>query len=62
VWREALFAKLSHIGFGGKTLKLIQSMYTHDSLKFIINGHCSDDLWLTRGVKQGLIQLEAKKY
>ena len=35
-------------------------MYTHDSLKFIINGHCSDDLWLTRGVKQGLTKKKAK--
>ena len=48
-----MFAKLSNLGFGGKTLSLIQSMYRNDSLRFLINGKYSDELWLTQGVKQG---------
>ena len=48
-----MFAKLNRIGFGGKTLSLIQSLYTNDSLRFLINGKYTDELWLTRGVKQG---------
>ena len=53
VWRPALFAKLEKIGFGGKTVNLIKSMYKNDSVRFNINGRYSDELWLTRGVKQG---------
>ena len=53
VWREALFAKLNHLGFGGRTLKLIKSMYTNDNLKFMVNGQYSDKLFISRGVKQG---------
>ena len=53
MWRQCLFAKLENIGFGGKTLSLLQSMYKNDSIKFLINGHYSDELWLTQGVKQG---------
>ena len=39
--------------FWGKTLSLLKSMYHNDSLKFLINGTYSDELWLTQGVKQG---------
>ena len=53
VWREALYAKLNNLGFGGKVLKLIKSLYCNDSLNFIINGKYSSSLYLTRGVKQG---------
>ena len=53
VWRPALFAKLKQVGFGGKTLQLIQSMYRNDSVSFLINGHFSPQLWLSQGVKQG---------
>ena len=53
VWRPGLFAKLSALGFGGRTLSLIKSMYTNDSVSFLINGHFTSELWLTRGVKQG---------
>ena len=53
VWRPALFAKLKHVGFGGKTLQLIQSMYRNDSVSFLINGHFTPQLWLSQGVKQG---------
>ena len=34
-------------------MTLLQSMYKNDSIKFLINGHYSDELWLTQGVKQG---------
>ena len=53
VWREALYLKLANLGFGGRTLSLIKSMYFNDSLRFLINGRYSDQLWLTQGVKQG---------
>ena len=54
VWREGLFHKLEKLGFGGKTLDIIKSMYRNDSLKFLVNGHYTDSLWLTQGVKQGI--------
>ena len=53
VWREGLFYKLTKLGFGGKTLSLIKSMYMNDHVHFLINGSYSDKLFLTRGVKQG---------
>ena len=55
-----MYKKLENVGFGGKTLNLIKSMYTNDSLCFLINGHYSDQLWLTRGVKQGLNNQQEK--
>ena len=55
VWREALYAKLKQIGFGGKTLSIIKSMYHNDCIKFLINGHYTAPLWLTQGVKLGKI-------
>ena len=45
--------KLKRLGFGGRTLKLIQSLYYNDNIKFIINGKYTDPIWLTLGVKQG---------
>ena len=53
MWRPALFEKLDKLGFGGRTLKLIKSMYKNDCLRFMINGEASDPIWLLRGVKQG---------
>ena len=53
MWRDALYVKLEKLGFGGKTLNIIKSMYCNDSLKFLINGKYSDSIWITRGVKQG---------
>ena len=53
IWRPALFAKLQQLGFGGRTLDLIKSMYRNDSLKFLINGRYTEQLWLSQGVKQG---------
>ena len=41
------------MGFGGKTLSLIQSMYKNDSISFFINGQYSPKIWLSQGVKQG---------
>ena len=55
MWREALYSKLEKLGFGGKTVKIIKSMYCNDSLRFLINGKYTDQLWLTQGVKQGNI-------
>ena len=54
VWRPALYSKLEKLGFGGKTLSIIKSMYKNDSLRFLINGQYSDQLWLSQGVKQGM--------
>ena len=53
MWREALYKKLERIGFGGRTVKIIKSMYCNDSLRFLVNGKYTDQLWLTQGVKQG---------
>ena len=57
VWRAGLWAKLDRIGFGGKTLSLLQSMYTNDSISFLVNGHHTPHLWLSQGVKQGNVVL-----
>ena len=53
VWRAGLYAKLESLGFGGRTLQIIKSLYFNDSLRFLLNGKYSDPLWLLRGVKQG---------
>ena len=53
VWRESLYHKHETCGYGGRTLDLVKSLYCNDSLKFLLNGQYSSDLWLTRGVKQG---------
>ena len=50
-------AKLSNLGFSGKTLRLIQSMYRNDSLRFLVNGKYTEELYLTQGVKQGKIKV-----
>ena len=50
--------KLKNIGFGGKTLELIKSMYRNDNIRFLINGHYTDPIWLTTGVKQGMIVIK----
>ena len=53
VWRAGLFAKLNHMGFGGRVLSLITSMYATDRIQFDVNGRLTSPLWLTQGVKQG---------
>jgi hypothetical protein len=49
-----LYEKLKAIGFGGKTLSIIKSLYHNDNITFLLNGQFTDPLWLTQGVKQGL--------
>ena len=44
-----------NLGFGGKTLRLIMSLYQNDNIKFIVNGKYTAPIWLTLGVKQGII-------
>ena len=53
MWRDGLFAKLNHMGFGGRVLSLITSMYASDRIQFDVNGKLTSPLWLTQGVKQG---------
>ena len=49
-----MYEKLKAIGFGGKTLSIIKSLYHNDNITFLLNGQFTDPLWLTQGVKQGL--------
>lgn len=51
-----MYIKLEHLGFGGRTLQIIKSMYCNDSLKFLINGKFTDSLWISQGVKQGKME------
>ena len=53
VWRPKLFGKLKKLGFGGKTLRLIRSMYRNDSIRFLVNGRLTAPIYLLTGVKQG---------
>ena len=55
--RSLLFTKLESIGFGGRILSLIKSMYSNDALQFLVNGRLTCPLFLTRGVKQGSLYL-----
>ena len=41
------------MGFGGRVLSLITSMYASDRIQFDVNGKLTSPLWLTQGVKQG---------
>ena len=51
--REILYKKLSSVGFGGQVVSLIQSMYYNDSIRVKLGDGLSEQLWFTRGVKQG---------
>merc|ERR1712243_397830 len=51
--RNILYIKLKSVGFGGKTLKLIQSMYYNDRVVIQLGSKVSAPLWFQRGVKQG---------
>ena len=42
------------MGFGGRVLSLITSMYATDRIQFDVNGQLTSPLWLTQGVKQGI--------
>ena len=50
--RDLLYIKLRTVGFGGKVIKLIRSMYYNDSVRVRVQGGLSSALWFTRGVKQ----------
>ena len=52
-FEPALFDKPQKMGFGGKTLSLIKSLYKNDLIKFFINGKYTGPLYLLKGVKQG---------
>ena len=48
-----LYKILDGVGFGGKVLKLIQSMYFNDNVQVRLGLNLSSPLWFTREVKQG---------
>ena len=51
--RPYLFAKLASLGYTGKCLKIIQSLYFNDSVRVNVNGRFTEELFLNLGVKQG---------
>ena len=53
VSRPYLFAKLAALGYTGKCLKIIQSLYFNDSVRVNVNGRFTHKLFLNLGVKQG---------
>ena len=53
ICRELLYTKLSRIGFGGRVLSLIRSMYFNDNVQLTLPTRLSAPLWFTKGVKQG---------
>ena len=53
VCRELLYTKLRSIGFGGRVVSLIRSMYYNDSIRVSLANGLSEPLYFTQGVKQG---------
>ena len=53
VCRELLYTKLRFIGFGGRVVSLIRSMYYNDSIRVSLTHGLSAPLYFTQGVKQG---------
>ena len=53
VCRELLYTKLRNIGFGGRVVALIRSMYFNDCVRVNLNEGLSDPVYFTQGVKQG---------
>ena len=53
ICRELLYVKLSRIGFGGRVLSLIQSMYCSDNIQLTLPIRFSAPIWFKKGVKQG---------
>ena len=53
VCRELLYTKLINIGFGGKVVRLIRSMYYNDNIQLNLMGGLPPLIWFTKGVKQG---------
>ena len=53
VCRELLYTKLRYIGFGGRVVSIIRSMYFNDSVRISLDLGLSEPLYFTQGVKQG---------
>ena len=53
VCRELLYTKLRSVGFGGRVVSLIRSMYYNDSIRVSLTQGLSAPLYFTQGVKQG---------
>ena len=53
VCRELLYTKLRSLGFGGRVVSLIKSMYNNDCVRISVLGGLSEPLYFTKGVKQG---------
>ena len=53
VCRELLYTKLRKIGFGGKVVALIRSMYYNDCVRVNLAQGLSDPIYFTQGEKQG---------
>ena len=53
VCRELLYTKLINVGFGGKVVRLIRSMYYNDNIQVNLMSGLSPPIWFTKGVKQG---------
>ena len=53
VCRELSYTKLRFIGFGGRVVSLIRSMYYNDSIRVSLTHGLSAPLYFTQGVKQG---------
>ena len=52
--REILYKLLQCIiGFGGRVMSMVQSMYFNDCVQVNLGFKMSAPLWFTRGVKQG---------
>ena len=48
-----LFAKLASLGYRGKVLSIIQSLYFNDSVRVNVNGAFTESIFFDLGVKQG---------
>ena len=51
--RTILWAQMEKLGFGGKFLQSLKSMYTGDSITTVVNGLSSREVYLRRGLRQG---------
>ena len=51
--RSKLFAKLQSLGYRGKSLEILKSLYYNDQVQVNVNGRLSKPLFLSLGVKQG---------
>ena len=53
VRRSELFYAMDQLGFGGSICGLFRSLYTHDYVRFDVNGHLTGKMYLREGLKQG---------